>query len=64
MMSMASSERSVHMSRRGALVGMYDCHEADEFAGGTPQQVAHAITKHDLVLAVNRTESLLHRLGI
>src|SRR5215831_19182112 len=43
---------------------VYDCHEADELSGGTPQQVANAIAKHDIVLTVNRTESLLHRARI
>src|SRR5215831_5422186 len=37
-------------------------HEADELSGRTPQQVANTIAKHDLVLTVNRTGRLVHRL--
>src|ERR1700756_5276375 len=64
MMSMAPSEISVHISRRGPPGGVNHGHEADELSGGMPQQVANTIAKHDLVLTVNRTGRLVHRLGI
>ena len=44
--------------------GVHDGHEADELSGRTPQQVANTKAKHDLVLAINGTGSLLHRSGI
>src|SRR5215471_8809052 len=37
-------------------------HEANELSGRAPQQVANTIAKHDLVLTVNRTGRLVHRL--
>src|SRR5580692_11333782 len=43
---------------------MNDGDEADHSPGRTPDQIADAITQHDIALAVNRTGHLEHRLEV
>src|SRR6202040_4062439 len=60
--NVASAQREVRGHQQARAPGrVNDGDEADQSSGRTPDQIADAITQHDIALAVNRTGEFDHR---